>query len=169
MLRDGKVWTVDARGLVAAAFRQHTSRAHDPQVHTHLVIPNRVMAPDGRWLALDARTLKHDQRTVSALYAAGLRAELTTRLGVRWNEVENGQAEMADAPESVLEAFSQRTKQMARRLDEKTERFVDSLGRRPPAHAAGAVAHRARGRLRQPAVQDQRRRPDPPRAVAGPA
>ena len=128
---DGEVWTVDARGLVAAAFRQHTSRAHDPQLHTHLVIPNRVMAPDGRWLALDARTLKHDQRTISALYAAGLRAELTSRLGVRWNDVVNGQAETADAPDEVLDTFSQRTRQMARRLDEKTERFVDNLGRRP--------------------------------------
>jgi conjugative relaxase-like TrwC/TraI family protein len=128
---DGEVWTVDARGLVAAAFRQHTSRAHDPQLHTHLVILNRVMAPDGRWLALDARTLKHDQRTISALYAAGLRSELTTRLGVRWNEVVNGQAEMVEAPDEVLDAFSQRTRQMARRLDEKTERFVDNLGRRP--------------------------------------
>lgn len=145
---DGEIWTVDADGLVAAAFRQHTSRAHDPQVHTHLVIVNRVMAPDGRWLALDARTLKHDQRTVSALYAAGLRAELTSRLGVRWNDVENGQAEMADAPEEVLDAFSQRTKQMARRIDEKTERFVDDLGRRPTP--------RERWRIEREAATDSR-------------
>ena len=122
---------VATRSLVAAAFRQHTSRAHAPQLHTHLVIPNRVIAPDGRWLALDARTLKHDQRTISALYAAGLRAELTSRLGVRWNDVVNGQAEMADAPGEVLDAFSQRTVQMARRLDEKTDRFEDQIGRRP--------------------------------------
>jgi conjugative relaxase-like TrwC/TraI family protein len=145
---DGEIWTVDADGLVAAAFRQHTSRAHDPQVHTHLVIVNRVMAPDGRWLALDARTLKHDQRTVSALYAAGLRAELTSRLGVRWHDVENGQAEMADAPEDVLDAFSQRTKQMTRRIDEKTERFVDDLGRRPTP--------RERWRIEREAATDSR-------------
>ncbi len=145
---DGEVWTVDARGLVAAAFRQHTSRAHDPQIHTHLVIPNRVMSPDGRWLALDARTLKHDQRTISALYAAGLRAELTSRLGVRWNEVVNGQAEMADAPDEVLDAFSQRTRQMARRLDEKIERFVDQLDRRPTP--------RERWRIEREAALDSR-------------
>jgi conjugative relaxase-like TrwC/TraI family protein len=145
---DGEIWTVDADGLIAAAFRQHTSRAHDPQVHTHLVIVNRVMAPDGRWLALDARTLKHDQRTVSALYAAGLRAELTSRLGVRWNEVENGQAEMADAPEEVLDAFSQRTTQMARRIEEKTDRFVDDLGRRPTP--------RERWRIEREAATDSR-------------
>ena len=35
---------------------------------------------------------------------------------MRWNDVENGQAEMADAPEEVLDAFSRRTKQMARRI-----------------------------------------------------
>jgi len=48
----GEVAVVDAEGIVAAAFRQHTSRALDPQLHTHLVIANRVKSPDGRWLAL---------------------------------------------------------------------------------------------------------------------
>ncbi|MCB0922880.1 MAG: relaxase domain-containing protein, partial [Actinobacteria bacterium] len=46
----GEVAVVDAEGIVAAGFRQHTSRALDPQVHTHLVIANRVKSPDGRWL-----------------------------------------------------------------------------------------------------------------------
>ena len=102
-------------------------------MHTHLVIANRVMAPDGRWLALDARTLKCDQRTISALYAAGLRAEVTARLGVRWKPVENGLAEMADAPEEVLAALSERTRQMATRRDAKVERFVAYFDRQPTA------------------------------------
>ena len=34
----GEVAVVDANGIVAAAFRQHTSRTLDPQLHTHLVI-----------------------------------------------------------------------------------------------------------------------------------
>jgi conjugative relaxase-like TrwC/TraI family protein len=145
---NGEVWTVDARGLIAASFRQHTSRAHDPQVHTHLVIANRVRAPDGRWLALDARTLKCDQRTISALYAAGLRAELTARIGVRWREVKNGLAEMADAPDDILRAFSERTRQMEQRIEEKTESFVSALGRLPTG--------RERWRLERQAVLDSR-------------
>jgi conjugative relaxase-like TrwC/TraI family protein len=145
---DGEIWTVDARGIVAAAFRQHTSRAHDPQLHTHLVIANRVLAPDVRWLALDARTLKCDQRTISALYAAGLRAELTARLGLRWATVEHGQAEIADAPEDVIDLFSQRTGQMQQRLDEKLERFADDLGRPPTS--------RERWQLEREAVIDSR-------------
>jgi conjugative relaxase-like TrwC/TraI family protein len=63
----GQVAVVDAEGIVAATFRQHSSRSGDPQLHTHAVIPNRVRSPDGRWLALDARGLKVDQRTLSAL------------------------------------------------------------------------------------------------------
>ena len=102
----GEVAVVDAEGIVAAGFRQHTSRALDPQLHTHLVIANRVRSPDGRWLALDARTIKLDQRTLSALYHAGLRAELTRRLGVRWEVPEHGIAEIVDVPEAVRVEFS---------------------------------------------------------------
>ena len=32
---------VDAQGLAAGVFRQHTSRTADPQLHTHAVIPPR--------------------------------------------------------------------------------------------------------------------------------
>ena len=102
----GQVAVVDAQGIIAAEFRQHTSRALDPQLHTHVVIPNRVKSPDGRWLALDARTIKRDQRTLSALYHAAVRAELTARLGVRWHDPVNGIAEIADMPEELLGAFS---------------------------------------------------------------
>ncbi len=127
----GEVAVVDAEGIVAAMFRQHTSRALDPQLHTHLVIANRVKSPDGRWLALDARTIKKDQRALSAIYHAGLRAELTDRLGVRWRQPENGIAEIADVPETLILEFSARTAEMRRRLDEKLDRFVDSMGRHP--------------------------------------
>ena len=106
----------------------------DPQLHTHAVIANRVPAPDGRWLALDARTIKLDQRTLSALYHANLRSEMTRRLGVRWELPEHGIAEMADFDGDVLAEFSQRTNDVERRLDEKLDRFRTDLGRDPTAN-----------------------------------
>ena len=43
---------VDAEGIIAATFRQHTSRGRLTRIlHTHAVIANRVMSPDRRWLA----------------------------------------------------------------------------------------------------------------------
>lgn len=119
------------RRIVAALFRQHTSRALDPQIHTHLVISNRVKSPDGRWLALDARLIKRDQRTLSALYHAALRAELTQHLGVRWRTPENGIAEMADVPDVVLDEYSSRTNDIRHRIDAKLDRFVATMDRDP--------------------------------------
>ena len=127
----GEVAVVDAEGIVAAVFRQHTSRTLDPQLHTHLVIPNRVMSPDGRWLALDARLIKLDQQSLSAVYHAGLRAEMTRRLGVLWEQPVNGIAEILDVPDDVLVEFSARTQDIRRRLDDKLDRFSDTMGRDP--------------------------------------
>jgi conjugative relaxase-like TrwC/TraI family protein len=131
MRHHGHIMCVDAEGIVVGVFRQHTSRKLDPQLHTHAVIANRVGAPAGRWLALDARTIKLDQRTLSALYHANLRAELTRRLGVRWQPPEHGIAEIVDFDPDVLAEFSQRTKDVQRRLDEKLGRFRIDLGRDP--------------------------------------
>ncbi len=144
----GEVAMVDAEGIVAASFRQHSSRAGDPQLHTHVVIPNRVRSPDGRWLALDARGLKMDQRTLSALYHAGLRSELRRHLGVDWRAPVNGIAEMEGVAEDVLAEFSSRSGDVTRRICEKLERFWETYDREPTP--------RERWRLEREAVTDSR-------------
>ncbi len=73
---------VDTQGMVAALFRQHTSREADPQLHTHAVIWAKVQDPTGKWLSLDARFLKYQPRSVGWVDAAALRSELSARLGV---------------------------------------------------------------------------------------
>ncbi|HJQ77616.1 MAG TPA: MobF family relaxase [Acidimicrobiia bacterium] len=146
--RQGHVVCVDAEGLIVGVFRQHTSRRLDPQLHTHAVIANRVRSPDGRWLALDARTIKIDQRTLSSLYHADLRSELTSRLGVEWRTPEHGIAEIDGIPDEVLAEFSQRTRDVDQRLARKLERFERSMGRPP--------SDRERWQLEREAVLDSR-------------
>ena len=41
-----------AGGFIAAAFRHRTSRAGDPQLHTHVLVANLAQGPDGRWSTL---------------------------------------------------------------------------------------------------------------------
>jgi TrwC relaxase len=76
------------RGITAAAFDHRTSREGDPQWHTHLLVQNATLGPDGRWSALDSRKLYAHAMTADRLYHAALRAELTRRLDVRWREVD---------------------------------------------------------------------------------
>jgi conjugative relaxase-like TrwC/TraI family protein len=44
-------------GITAAAFDPRTSQEGDPHWHTHLLVQNATVGPDGRWSALDSRKL----------------------------------------------------------------------------------------------------------------
>ena len=110
--------TVSGDGFVAAGFRHRTSRAAEPQLHTHVVIANLVRSPaDGRWTALDARPLYRWARAVGHLYEAQLRWELTRRLGVEWGPARNGIADIDGVTKPVINAFSTRRRQIAEHLE----------------------------------------------------
>ncbi|HEX3622459.1 MAG TPA: MobF family relaxase, partial [Acidimicrobiales bacterium] len=103
--------------LVAASFQHYTSRAVDPQLHTHVVVANMGRAGDGRWTALHGQRLYGWAKTAGTLYQAQLRAELTQRLGVGWGPVRNGRAEIEGFTRAQLEAFSTRRAEIAAQLD----------------------------------------------------
>src|SRR6266545_7334459 len=71
------VMVTDTEGLVVARFEHRTSRALDPQLHSHCLILNKVRdARDGSWRALHGRPLFDEAKTAGMLYQGGLRAEL---------------------------------------------------------------------------------------------
>ena len=132
-----------SNGLTMATFRQSTSRADDPQLHTHAVISAKVQLADGRWLALDARYLKRQQRTLGGLYQSALRAGLHAELGVVWGPVVNGQAEIAGMPEELLAVFSKRTGQVEAALADKLVEFRSRQGRDPTTWERAALTREA--------------------------
>jgi conjugative relaxase-like TrwC/TraI family protein len=104
-------------GPIVAAFDHVSSRAGDPQLHTHLVIPNLVHGADGRWSAMDTRALYRHAATASEIYHAVLRGELTLRLGVSWTTPARGRPEIAGIPRPLLRLFSTRRRQIEAELD----------------------------------------------------
>ncbi len=129
----------DSQGLIAAAFRQTTSRSDDPQLHTHVVISSKVQTVDGRWLALDARVLKQHQRAIGGLYQSVLRAELTNRYGVQLAEIVSGQAEIAGVPVELLAVFSKRAAQVDAAVADELDEFRRREGRSPTRFERAAV------------------------------
>jgi conjugative relaxase-like TrwC/TraI family protein len=109
---------IEVDGLVASAFRHRTSRAGDPHLHTHALVANMGQGADGVWRTLDGRWLYLHAKTAGYLYEAHLRHELTQRLGVEWEPVKNGIADVAGIDRSVLEHFSERRRQIEEHLDE---------------------------------------------------
>jgi conjugative relaxase-like TrwC/TraI family protein len=109
----------EASGLAAAAFRHRTSRAGDPQLHTHVLVANVGRGVDGRWSALDGRRLYAEARTASFIYQAVLRGELTRTVGVEWSPVRRGIAEVVGVPRDVMRAFSRRRAEIDAALAER--------------------------------------------------
>ena len=129
--------------MTVGVFRQTTSRLDDPQLHSHVVISSKVQTVDGRWLALDARSLKGFQRALGGLYQSVLRAELTARYGVVFGEIVKGQAEIAGMPEGLLEEFSKRSVQVERAYQRLLADFYAREGRDPDSKEDGAMGRQA--------------------------
>jgi conjugative relaxase-like TrwC/TraI family protein len=128
----------DVRGLVAAAFDHWDSRAGDPQLHTHLVVANRVQTDDGRWRTLDSRALYRSVVAVSETYNALLADELTRRLGVTWEPRARRHSavpawEITGVPDKLIAEFSQRAHAIEGHKNDLVRDFVASHGRQPTA------------------------------------
>ena len=147
------VLQVDTDGLIAAAFVHRTSRAADPQLHTHLLVANKVRAEDGKWLSLDARELFEIQKAAGMLYKAALRAELTSRLGVAWTAVDdNGVAEIAGVPGVLVEQWSARRHELKAGGDALIAKREAELGRTLSANERAECFQIAAYRTRTPKI-----------------
>lgn len=97
-------------GLVAAAYQHETSRAGDPHLHTHVLVPNRQARADGRLVSIDGTSLFHEARAAGIIYQATLRHELHRLIGVEWGPVDarTGMAEIAGIDAATIAAWSTR-------------------------------------------------------------
>jgi conjugative relaxase-like TrwC/TraI family protein len=98
-------------GFLAAGYVHRSSRAGDMQIHTHVLVANATFA-EGRWTRLYHPAIYHHAKAAGHIYEAQLRDELTRRLGVRWQEVVNGIAEIEGFDPDHLAAFSTRRQEI---------------------------------------------------------
>ncbi len=99
---------VPGNGFLAAAYVHRSSRTGDPQLHTHVLVANATLGPDGRWSRLYHPAIYEHAKTASYLYEAHLRHELTIRLGVEWEPVVKGIADIRGFSSEELRKFSTR-------------------------------------------------------------
>jgi conjugative relaxase-like TrwC/TraI family protein len=148
---DGAVAQADVVGIVATAYDHWDSRLGDPQLHTHVVISNKVKTVgDGRWRSLDGRPLHAAVVALSAHYNAVLADRITRGFGIEWEQRVRGKNhnpawELECVPESLIGEFSSRS----RRIEEETDRliaeYVDRHGHRPSS--TGVIELRAKATL----------------------
>ena len=135
-LGDGGRQQVRTRGMIAAAFDHWDTRAGDPNLHTHVVVANKVQGPDGAWRSLDGRTVHAAVVTVSELYDALLADELARRLPVEWSMRDRGPRrnaafEVVGIGDDLLAHFSARAERIHFAEQEWLAEFETSHGRAP--------------------------------------
>ncbi|MCU1593766.1 MAG: Ti-type conjugative transfer relaxase TraA [Frankiales bacterium] len=114
---DGQVMDrVATDGWIAVGFTHYTSRAGDPQLHTHLVLPNLLHGADGKWSAIDSRAVHRHLKTAGYLYHAALRYEISQQFSITWHPPAKGMSEIREVPKAVLREFSTRRRQIERAL-----------------------------------------------------
>lgn len=157
---------VDTRGLVAAAFVHRTSRAGDPDLHTHVAISNKVQTLDGRWRALDGRVLLKATVAASERYNTRLEAELRERLGLRFAETprpgRRPVREIDGMDGRLLAGWSSRRAAIELRLGDLATAFQETHGRPPTPVESIELAQQAtmdtRPRKHQPSSEAEQRR-----------
>ncbi len=147
---------VGTRGIIAAAFDHWESRTGDPQLHTHLVIANRVQrVTDGAWATLDSRTLYKAVVAASEHYNGLLFDALRTSIGTETDirappaqNTHNPSQQLSGIAEALIREFSNRS----RLIDIETDRLVEqwTTEHRTPPTATTTV------RLRQQATLSTR-------------
>lgn len=149
----GGLAQVKTGGIIASEFTHFDTRAGDPDLHSHVLVSNKVQGPDGKWRALDGRPLFKNHQTLSARYDAILQEILTRKLGLGFTASPRGTGvepvwEVAGVPGDLIEAFSKR-RTMARPVyDTLVRDYVASHGHQPDK--------RTQKRLWQSAILDTR-------------
>ncbi len=93
---------------VIATFRHDTSRNLDPALHTHSVIANMLLGPDGKWRTMANESLYASKMLLGALY----RSELAGELGKLGYGIErthaDGRFEIVGVGRHIVDAYSTR-------------------------------------------------------------
>lgn len=134
---DGAVAQVSVAGVAAVACDHFDSRAGDPQLHTHVVVSNKVLTVmDGRWRSLDGRPVFSSVTGLSAHYNALLADRLSRDVGVEWELRQRGadrnpQWEIAGISEELIAEFSSRTREIELKKDQLIAEYIERHCRMP--------------------------------------
>jgi len=115
--KDGTI-TKERVKLLAAAYRHGSSRELDPQVHTHLMLQNMGLRPDGTWGALNEKEIFEWKMALGAVYRAELASEIQKNLGFGI-ESDREYFRLSGIPKELEEEFSKRRAQIEAALADK--------------------------------------------------
>lgn len=115
--QNGKTSIQHTDNLTVATFRHETSRAKDPELHTHAFVLNATQREDGQWRALTNDAIVNSLAHLGNVYKAELAKQLQ-EMDYQIRVDRNGTFDLAHFSEEQIKTFSQRSGQIDAKLAE---------------------------------------------------
>ena len=145
----------DAHDWTVASFFQHDSRDHDPQLHIHNAILNRVQGTDGTWRTLDSMALHRFRGAAASVAERTTEEHLVRALGVQFAMRPDGKArEVVGILAEVTDLFSSRRRAIGTKAAALVETFEVKFGRAPNSLELDRLQRQATLYTRRPKTHD---------------
>ncbi|MBV8996836.1 MAG: relaxase domain-containing protein, partial [Pseudonocardiales bacterium] len=139
---------IDAHDWTIASFFQHDSREHDPHLHIHNTVLNRVQCADGVWRTLDSDSLK-TWRPAAAVGERTASEHLTRSMSARVAMRPDGKArEVLGITTELLDLSSSRSRAIAPKVAELAADYERVNGRAPKGMALARLTREASEKTR---------------------
>ncbi|QEP30417.1 MobF family relaxase [Pukyongiella litopenaei] len=137
---EGEIVTTSGEGIIAGIYRHDTSRALDPNLHSHAVIANMVLNEKGEYTALRNEELFNNRKLITEIYRSGFEARMT-ELGIATERGKYGEVNISGIPKEVAEQFSTRRREIIAALDSKGVEYSAATAQKATL-ATRAAKHR---------------------------
>lgn len=116
--QDGEIVTKNGEGIIAGIYRHDTSRALDPNLHSHAVIANMVKNENGGYSAIRNEAVYKNQKLITEIYRSDFENRMAD-LGIATERGRFGEVNISGISPEVTEAFSKRRQEILNALDKK--------------------------------------------------
>ena len=139
---------IKTKGVIASEFKHYDTRAGDPDLHSHVLVSNKVQAEDGRWLSLDSKALHKQAQAISHRYDSILNTLLSNEMGYTFTACDHGANkeptwEIDGISASLMESFSKRRRGAQPVYKRLVEEFVAERGATPNSVEVGRLWQQA--------------------------
>ncbi|OBY24818.1 MobF family relaxase [Leisingera sp. JC1] len=116
--QDGEIVTKNGEGIIAGIYRHDTSRALDPNLHSHAVIANMVKNENGGYSAIRNEAIYKNQKLITEIYRSDFENRMSDQ-GIATERGRFGEVNISGISQEVTEAFSKRRQEILNALDNK--------------------------------------------------
>lgn len=146
-----------ASSAIWGAFTHETSRAQEPQLHTHAFMVNAVQDKQGGWHANEPKAVFQGKLDIGQIYRHELAHNLQQQgFNIEYKDKEQGFFELRGVPQQAIDTFSSRATQIKTLVDQwEQEGKFSGVGREKLEEMAAKATRDSKKEISASQLQEQ--------------